>query len=370
METERTPLHNLSSRARRLQTTVDPSVTYDLLLTLWASLGADDKASAHALGEGWFDEFRTSLSDQTRALADRVSPHGVMWTALLGVVARSPLPHDLDNVLTWLADQDPVWLRSQLMEEHFCDLDPATAAAVVAGDEAAVDKMLESENLSHKEPELRAALRSSFLLPAAEVAAGLVEVLRSVREEAFRPFEAEWSAALERDAVDKRIAVANSTSPKELIEKVTNGISFEVPPGVGRLLIIPSVSLRPWTLITDHDDALLVCCPVSEEAINSDPEAPPSWLVAIYRALGDDKRLRLLRRLSDSPASLAELTEFMSMAKSTVFHHIGVLRAAGLVRVEMDQDQSPTYSLRLDSIPDRDSLLDHYLKPLTKEIKP
>jgi DNA-binding transcriptional ArsR family regulator len=370
METERTPLHNLSSRARRLQTSVDSAVTYDLLLAMWAALGGDDKSTAHALGEEWFDEFRTALSDRTRELAERVSPHGVMWTALLGVIARSPLPHDLDSALTWLADQDPVWLRSQLMEEHFCDLDPATAAAVVAGEEAAVDRMLESENLAHKTSELRAALRSSFLLPAAEVADGLVEVLRRAREEAFRPFESEWAAALERDAVDKRIAVANSTSPKDLIEKVTNGISFEVPPGVGRLVIIPSVSLRPWTLITDHDSALLVCCPVSEEAINSDPEAPPSWLVATYRALGDDKRLRLLRRLSDSPASLAELTEFMGMAKSTVFHHIGVLRAAGLVRVEMNEEQSPTYSLRLDSIPDRDSLLDHYLKPLTKEAKP
>jgi len=370
MGTERAPLHNLSSRARRLQTTVDAAVSYDLLLTLWASLGADDKSAAHALGEEWFDEFRNSLSDRTRELAERVSPQGVMWTALLGVIARSPLPHDLDSVLAWLAGQEPDWLRSQLMEEHFCDLDPATAAAVVAGDEAAVDKMMESENLAHKGPELLAALRSSFLLPAVEVAAGLVEVLRSARQEAFRPFEAEWAAALERDADDKRIAVANSTNPKELIERVTNGISFEVPPGVGRLVIIPSVSLRPWTLITDHDAALLVCCPVSEEAINSDPEAPPGWLVATYRALGDDKRLRLLRRLSDSPASLAELTEFMAMAKSTVFHHIGVLRAAGLVRVEMDEDQSPTYSLRLDSIPDRDSLLDHYLKPQTKETKP
>lgn len=370
MEAERTPLHNLSSRARRLQITVDPAVTYDLLLTLWASLGSDDKSAEHALGTEWFDEFRTGLSSRTLELAEQVSPRGVMWTALIGVIARSPLPHDIDSALAWLEAQDPTWLRSQLMEEHFCDLDPATTAAAVGGDVEAIDQLLQSESLAHKEPEFRDALRSSMLLPAAEMAAGLVEVVRRVRKEAFSPFEAQWAAALDRDAIEKRIAVANSTNPRELIDKVTNGIIFEVPPGVGRLVIIPSVSLRPWTLITDHDDALLVCCPVSEEAINSDPEAPPGWLVATYRALGDDKRLRLLRRLSEQPASLAELTEFMAMAKSTVFHHIGVLRAAGLVRVTMDQDHSPTYSLRLDSIPDRTSLVDLYLKPLKKETKP
>ena len=131
-----------------------------------------------------------------------------------------------------------------------------------------------------------------------------------------------------------------------------------------RLVFIPSVSLRPWTLITDHDDALLVCYPVAEEHLVVDPEAPPAALLAVYKALGDDKRMRLLRKLSEGPATLAELTEHVGMAKSTVFHHMAVLRAAGLVRVLFVDGQVSTYGLRLGSVPDHASLLTQYLNPL------
>jgi DNA-binding transcriptional ArsR family regulator len=289
---------------------------------------------------------------------------------MLGVVEGAPGPHDLDSVLGWLEDQDPAWLRERLMSEQFCDFDQSLVAAASGGNPEAVEKLLADPQMDHKELHFKDALRQSFALDSTETVSGLIEVLRRARSEGFGPYEKEWTSALERDAVDKRIAVASASSPRELVETVSNGISYEIPPGVRRLVIVPSVSLRPWTLITDFGDGLLVCCPVSEEALNSDPEAPPAWLVATYRALGDEKRLRLLRRLADGPASLAELTEHMGMAKSTVFHHIGVLRAAGLVRVLLGPDKESTnYSLRTDSIPDRDSLIDLYLQPPRKEVK-
>jgi len=211
-----------------------------------------------------------------------------------------------------------------------------------------------------------------MMLDAEEMVGGLIEVMIEARKGAFQPFERQWADALERDAIDKRIDVSNASGPRELIETVSNGISYEVPPGVRRIVVIPSVSLRPWTLITDFAEGLLVCCPVSEEALNSDPDAPPSWMVATYRALGDEKRLRMLRRLAENPASLAELTEYLGLAKSTVFHHIGVLRAAGLVRVALaaDDRENLTYSLRFDSIPDRAALIEQYLSPARKEAKP
>jgi DNA-binding transcriptional ArsR family regulator len=285
----------------------------------------------------------------------------------LGLVETAPGDHDLDSVLSWLRQEDPVRLRERILSGHFCDCDVATVASAARGDASAVERVLADPQLAHKEGDLIDALRAVFLLPAPEMINGLVEVIGRARVEGFGAFEEAWAAALERDAIDKRMTVANAANPRELIETVTNGITFEVPPGATRLVIVPSVSLRPWTLIADFDDSLLVCCPVSEEALSLDPEAPPSWLVATYRALGDEKRLRLLRRLSESPASLAELTEFMGMAKSTVFHHIGVLRAAGLVRVSLDADQTvSTYSLRTESIPDRSALIEQYLQPSRK----
>ena len=39
---------------------------------------------------------------------------------------------------------------------------------------------------------------------------------------------------------------------------------------------------------------------LADEFLNLNPEAPPSWMVRFYKALSDEKRLRILRRLSDA----------------------------------------------------------------------
>ena len=372
MDSARKPLHDLSSRSRQVQISVDASVAYDLILVLWAALGGDDKASAHALGQSWFDDFRTALPSKTIKLAEKVSPHAVAWPALLGVIEGAPVPHNPDSVIEWLKAQDPTFVRQRLIAEQFCDFDPKVVAEAASGDTTALDMLLDDPQIRHKEADFKSSLRASMMLDAEEMVGGLIEVMIEARKGAFQPFERQWADALERDAIDKRIDVSNASGPRELIETVSNGISYEVPPGVRRIVVIPSVSLRPWTLITDFAEGLLVCCPVSEEALNSDPDAPPSWMVATYRALGDEKRLRMLRRLAENPASLAELTEYLGLAKSTVFHHIGVLRAAGLVRVALaaDDRENLTYSLRFDSIPDRAALIEQYLSPARKEAKP
>ena len=49
------------------------------------------------------------------------------------------------------------------------------------------------------------------------------------------------------------------------------------------------------------------------------------------RALGDERRVRILRRLVAGEASLGELAETAGLAKSTAHHHLAHLRAAGLV---------------------------------------
>jgi DNA-binding transcriptional ArsR family regulator len=208
------------------------------------------------------------------------------------------------------------------------------------------------------------SLESFLELPATEVIPPMVEAMRRVRSEAFAEYEEEWAAAQARDAAARQPVIDASTSTKDLIESITNGIAYDIPQGVRRIVFIPSVSLRPWTLITDQDDALLICYPVAEEHLVMDPEAPPASLLAVYKALGDDKRMRLLRKLSEGPATLAELTEHVGMAKSTVFHHMAVLRAAGLVRVLFVDGQVSTYGLRLDAVPDHASLLTQYLNPL------
>jgi len=57
---------------------------------------------------------------------------------------------------------------------------------------------------------------------------------------------------------------------------------------------------------------------------------------ALYRLLGDEARLRLLRVLSEERLNVTELTGVLGLAQSGVSRHLGLLKEAGLVVEERD----------------------------------
>ncbi|MGQ0732470.1 MAG: ArsR/SmtB family transcription factor [Acidobacteriota bacterium] len=57
---------------------------------------------------------------------------------------------------------------------------------------------------------------------------------------------------------------------------------------------------------------------------------------ALFRLLGDETRLRLLRVLARDPFNVTELTGVLGLAQSGVSRHLGLLKEAGLVREERD----------------------------------
>jgi ArsR family transcriptional regulator len=57
---------------------------------------------------------------------------------------------------------------------------------------------------------------------------------------------------------------------------------------------------------------------------------------ALYRLLGDEARLRLLRALGEERLNVTELTGVLGLAQSGVSRHLGLLKDAGLVAEEKD----------------------------------
>ncbi len=82
-------------------------------------------------------------------------------------------------------------------------------------------------------------------------------------------------------------------------------------------------------------------------------------VAALYKALGDERRLRMLSILNEGDAGLMEIAERVDLAKSTTHHHLRILRSAGLVRVTVGENKS--YSLRREGVPEAARLLDAYL---------
>jgi len=61
-----------------------------------------------------------------------------------------------------------------------------------------------------------------------------------------------------------------------------------------------------------------------------DPELPAE----VFAALGDETRIKIIRLLQDDERPLEEIARALGVPHSTLSHHLRVLRAAGLVRVE------------------------------------
>ena len=57
---------------------------------------------------------------------------------------------------------------------------------------------------------------------------------------------------------------------------------------------------------------------------------------SLYRLLGDEARLRLLRVLARERLNVTELTGILGLAQSGVSRHLGLLKDALLVREEKD----------------------------------
>jgi DNA-binding transcriptional ArsR family regulator len=182
--------------------------------------------------------------------------------------------------------------------------------------------------------------------------------VRGWYQEVFREAEATTLPILERDAEAKR-DLARTMTPEALIE-AASGIQYSSDPSIRQVYLIPQFAMRPWVLLCEHDEIRLFCYPVADESLGAEAGAPPGRLVRLHKALGDEKRLRMLKALATSSGTLQELADRFGLPKSTAHHHLAILRAAGLVRVTSDYERR--YSVRREVLPDASRLVEVYLE--------
>jgi DNA-binding transcriptional ArsR family regulator len=121
---------------------------------------------------------------------------------------------------------------------------------------------------------------------------------------------------------------------------------------------VPSFVNRPLVTYYEFGETLIIVYPVADESVSADADAPPLRLVRLSKALGDEKRLRILRALAEGEKTLMELADMFGVPKTSMHHHMIVLRSAGLISVGVG---SKRYRLRGDTVPDIGALLSGYL---------
>lgn len=350
-------VRDFSGGDRTFSVDVDHSPVYELLLRLFVV--GDDDCLEFEMGDQLAQTFETQASTTLKRDLVALGNASEVWVCLIPVaheVGAKTIPEFIDH----LAAMDSSQLRARLLECAWIDPKDkpaaATVAAAAAGDADAIGELAATVFAADKHEGLRYLLA----MESDRTKSTLVEVLRRYAKEVFTEAE-ELAPLLAKDAQEKA-ALAARLPADRAIEIATNGITVEVGADTSGVVLIPAFSARPWVIITETGSTKIFCYGASVD-IEEDPDAPPAWVVKVYKALGDEKRLRILGVLREGPTSLSDLTQRLELSKSTVHHHLGMLRAAGLVLVTLGRDKE--YSLRADAVPQAGQLLEAYLTPQT-----
>ncbi|MGB8648755.1 MAG: metalloregulator ArsR/SmtB family transcription factor [Anaerolineae bacterium] len=78
-------------------------------------------------------------------------------------------------------------------------------------------------------------------------------------------------------------------------------------------------------------------------------ETEASPLLAFFKALADESRLKIVGLLANQPRSVDELAAMLALSAPTVSHHLGRLQQVGLVEARSQQYYS-VYALRVDAL--------------------
>jgi DNA-binding transcriptional ArsR family regulator len=339
---------------RELLVEVDVAEAAELLLSI-ATLNASEDLDSLDLGPARIAELRAATPPELLAAAETLLP-GKAASLLLGLVYLTPPPRSASAFLELVAATDPIELRLHALGYHMRGhnlAQPETIRRAAAGDAAArselldlfsdyTDKCQEFERILDLEPE---ASKQELL-----------DLLSGWYEHVFPQIAPDFVQLAERDAEAKRELI-KSVPPEQVVERVAPGIQWAPGPDVDRVVLFPAYSPRPWVYMSEYRRVKIFCPPITADRPQT-PAGDPAQLVRIYKALGDESRLKLLKRLKAGPISLAEAAQEVGLAKSTTHHHLAILRQAGFVLIREGDD---TYTLRPDLRPEPGALLESYL---------
>jgi len=334
-------------------------LAYEFLMTLVVFF--EQKGYEYELDRSWFDTARAKATpDLLDTIQSFLSDSNHAWHHLFGLVYDSEPPRDVPAFLAHIREIEPLELRLHLIGYYQRSIRRTTPLDVIyraaEGDAEAQRQFLKTSFPEHGN--WQELLHNLFSIDAETTKATLLGILEAWNERVFRDLEPQVIPILERDLEAKR-AVKSTMAPERFIEMATNGLEYVPEPGFRKVLLIPSYVMRPWNELCEYQDMKIFCYPVADEHISEDSNTPPVRLVRLYKALADERRLRILKMLMTRSYSLQEIADEFGVAKTTMYHHLGTLRTAGLVRMQSDEH---IYSLRPNTLSEVSELLNTYLK--------
>jgi DNA-binding transcriptional ArsR family regulator len=314
---------------------------YDLLMS--AAAVADPRWRAtFDVGSVTYERVRSAVGDD---VVRRIAAYGRFgWINLVGLRPAGPAPWSLSGLAEEVRRTEPQRLHLVMLGGERRQLVEAVGGAVlkraIAGEPAA-------------RTVLRAALGSDALVVDAtaelvdassgHVHADVVDLVETWRR-AVLPATAEAALATtlrrQADAAERLLAASPG---RGYLDVVIGGLTYQ-PAGLDRVVSVSSPQVSPVVVVVDGLRETVIVHPPLDEATAEPGDA--DRLLQLGRAVGDRTRLQILSRLRDGPLKAVELAEAMGAPRTTLLHHLAILRAAGFVHVTVTPGDATVYRLR------------------------
>ena len=312
-------VHDAMPAAQGLRVSLEAGAAFETLIGLSTLTGEDGDLSR--------------CSPALRAALTRVGERSSeLWLHLLGLALERP-----GDIVAAVQASAPAELRRHLVGVHVPAWRQVVGADALEAAAGGDTSLLDHDR--YYAGQARASLELLLPLTPAETKKRVLAVLTLYRDELL---DADAVEQTECDADAKRKLGLSGT---ELIAYACPGYQYVPEPELPDVVLIPQEAARPWLLLCQHERTRIICYPVPE---TKDVE---NRLVTLGRALGDERRVRMLARLAEGEATLAELAAIAQVAKSTAHHHLSRLRDAGLVEMRGNA-QGYWFSLRPDGFAD------------------
>ena len=342
---------------------IEAAPAYEFLHSMVVALDAEDH-DTYDVGPAWIAETRQRAGEDLLTRVNRVSfGDGDTFRHLVGLAYDTAPPRDVPAFLAHLRETSADEIKLHVVQFYARETrrmtPPATIRAAVGGDAEARTEFLRTSHPEHGP--WTDYLRAALDVEAEAWKRDLIAVLEEWADRVWNPEALTIMPIVERDAEAKR-ELQRELPLDRFVTAATNGVEFAPRPGVDRLVMIPSFVQRPLVGYVEYGEVLIIVFPVADESVSAETDTPPLRLVRLSKALADEKRLRILPALGDGEKTLMELAEAFGVAKTTMHHHMIILRSAGLVSVGVG---SKRYRLRHEAVPDVGALLSGYLGAAT-----
>ncbi|MGE8055892.1 ArsR/SmtB family transcription factor [Bacillus mycoides] len=297
-----------------------------------------------------WEEIRQSLSIEMREHLQFVEENNT-WKALLQLLYEGDF-QDLSQFIAnidSLSEEDLKYICLPFLGEVY----QAKRRLAASGEASVIHELKE---LTHDHQFFSTYIEFVCHADVRELKTHLIAVMTGWYDSVVKKEAEEIVSILERDYEAKN-EMNKKMQPEEFIEWATGGVTYMPEPSVHHVLLIPQITYRPWNIEADIEDTKVFHYPVANESIHpEDPYEPSYFLVHKHKALGDEARLRIVKLLFEQERTLQEITERLQLGKSTVHHHLKLLRSAKLVDI-----QDGKYVLRKKAVQSLAKELDAFL---------